>query len=78
MKLSDSNELHKDPLQYRQLIGCLIYLTITQPDTTYLVRVLSRFLHAPCKPHMKVAILMLCYLKSILGQGLIFDFLDDF
>ena len=77
VKLSDSGELFKDPSQYRQLVGCLIYLTITQPDITYSVHMLSRFMHASRKPHMEVALHVLRYLKSSLGQGLFFPFHND-
>ena len=64
IKLSDSGELLKDPSQYRQLVGRLIYLTITRLDITYSVHMLSRFMHAPHKPHMEVALRVLRYLKS--------------
>ena len=77
IKLSYSGELLKDPSQYRQLVGCLIYLTITQPDITYSVHMLSRFMHASRKPHMEVALHVLRYLKSSLGQGLFFPFHND-
>ncbi|XP_050139250.1 uncharacterized mitochondrial protein AtMg00810-like [Malus sylvestris] len=46
-KLSDQGELLKDPEKYRRLVGRLIYLTITQPDITYSIHVLSRFMHEP-------------------------------
>ena len=69
IKLSNAGELLRDPSQYRRLVGCLIYLTITRPDITYSVHVLSRFMNAPRKPHMEVALRVLRYLKSSPGQG---------
>jgi hypothetical protein len=77
MKLSDSGELLKDPSQYRRLVGRLIYLTITRPDITYSVHVLSRFMHAPRKPHMEAALRILRYLKNSPGQGLFFPSQND-
>ncbi|RVW60610.1 Retrovirus-related Pol polyprotein from transposon RE1 [Vitis vinifera] len=69
IKLSDSGELLKDPSQYRRLVGHLIYFTITRPDITYSVYVLSRFMHAPRRPHMEAALRVLRYLKNSPGQG---------
>ncbi|BBG97645.1 Ankyrin repeat family protein [Prunus dulcis] len=71
-KLSDKGELLKDPEKYRRLVGRLIYLTITQPDITYSVHVLSRFMHEPRTPHMDAALRIVRYLKSTPGQGLLF------
>ena len=34
-----------DPGRYRRLIEKLIYLTVTRPDITFVVGVLSRFMH---------------------------------
>ena len=31
--------------RYRRMIGKLIYLTVTKPDITFVVGVLSRFIH---------------------------------
>lgn len=64
LKLSDACDLLTDPAKYRRLVGCLIYLTITRPNITYVVHVLSRFMHEPWKPHMEVALRILKYLKS--------------
>jgi hypothetical protein len=72
LKLSKSSDLLKDPFQYRRLVSHLIYWTITQPNITYSVYVLSIFMHAPRKPHMEPALRVMRYLESSLGQGLFF------
>ena len=77
VKLSDEGELLKDPSPYRRLVGCLIYLTVTRLDITYSVHIFSRFMHAPCKPHMEVVMRILWYLKNNPGQGLFFSFQND-
>lgn len=77
VKLSDEGELLKDPSPYRRLVGRLIYLTITRPDITYSVHILSRFMHAPRKPHMKAAMQILRYLKNNSCQGLFFSSQND-
>ncbi|BBN69613.1 hypothetical protein Prudu_1056S000200, partial [Prunus dulcis] len=71
LKLSDAGDLLTEPAKYRRLMGCLIYLTITRPNITYVVHVLSRFMHEPRKPHMEAALRILKYLKTP-RQGLFF------
>ncbi|RVW66050.1 Retrovirus-related Pol polyprotein from transposon RE1 [Vitis vinifera] len=77
IKLSDSDELLKDPSQYRRLVGRLIYLTITRPNITYSVHVLSRFMYAPRRPHMEAALRVLRYLKNSPGQEGLVDIEAD-
>ena len=78
LKLSGKGDLLKDPSHYRRLVGRLIYLTVSRPDITYSVHVLSRFMHQPCKLHMEAALRVVRYLKNALGQGLFFSSNSDF
>jgi hypothetical protein len=39
--LKDEGELFEDPNRYRRLVGKLNYLTITRPDISYAVSVVS-------------------------------------
>ena len=62
---------------YMQVIGRLIYLTITRPDITYAVHILSKFMHAQCMPHMKAVMRVQRYLKNNSGQSLFFPSQND-
>ena len=44
-------ELLRDPGRYRRLVGKLNYLTITRPDISFPVSVVSQFLQLPCDSH---------------------------
>lgn len=55
----------------RCLIRQLIYLTITRPEITYAMNMLSQFMHSPRQPHMDIVTRVLCYLKSCPGKGII-------
>ncbi|GKV27163.1 hypothetical protein SLEP1_g36366 [Rubroshorea leprosula] len=59
-----------DPMQYRRLVGKLIYLTITRPEISFAVHTLSQFMQAPRQPHLDAAMRVLRYLKSSPGQGI--------
>ena len=48
----DDEDLLKDPLVYRRMIGKLLYLTITRPNLGYFVNRLSQFLTKPQVPHL--------------------------
>ncbi|XP_031259399.1 uncharacterized protein LOC116117527 [Pistacia vera] len=61
----------EDPSHYQKLVGRLIYLTMTRPDISYAVHILSQFMHGPKQSHMDAAIKVLKYLKGCPGLGLL-------
>ena len=48
---------------YRQLIGCLLYLTHTQPDIYYAVSVASRYMDQPHEIHWRAAKMILNFVQ---------------
>jgi len=52
LALSDRKFL-VDPMQYRRLVGKLIYLTITRLKLCYAVHILAQFMQAPHEKHME-------------------------
>ena len=78
LKLSDKSDLLKDLGRFRRLVGRLIYLTVSRLDITYVVHVLSRFMHQPRKLYMEAALRVVRYLKGAPGQGLFFSSNTDF
>ena len=62
-----------DATLYRQLVGSLIYLTVTRPDISYAVHVVSQFMAAPRSPHYAAVIRILRYLNGTIFDGLHFS-----
>ena len=63
----------RDPGRYRRLIGKLNYFTITRPDISFPVSVVSQFLQSPCNNHWDAVIRILRYIKGIPGQGMLYE-----
>ena len=61
-----------DPGRFQRLVGKLIYLTVTRPDLSYAVSVISQFMHKPCKHHLEAAYRILRYLKKAPGKGILY------
>ena len=45
-----------DKGRYQRLVRCLIYLSHMRSDLTYVVCVVSRFMHNPSKAHMNAIV----------------------
>ncbi|CAM8909312.1 unnamed protein product [Rhodiola kirilowii] len=66
-------ELLPDPMIYRKMVGKLIYLTITRPDLSHAVHILSQFMNEPNTDHLKAANRVLRYIKGAPAQGIFFS-----
>jgi len=62
-----------DASLYRQLVGSLMYLTVTRPDIAYAVHIVSQFMAAPRTIHFTAVLRILRYVKGTLGHGLQFS-----
>lgn len=70
---NESGELIENPSHYRQLIGRLLYLTLSRPDITFAVHCLSQFMAAHRIPHLQAIHHLLRYIKGNPGQGLLYS-----
>ena len=68
----------EDATKYRQLVGSLNNLTITRPDISFAVGILSRFMQKPCEGHWSTAKRVLRYLKETQEFGIKYTQVDDF
>jgi hypothetical protein len=58
---------------YRRIVGSLIYMTITRPDLSYAVGVVSQFMQTPRKPHLDAVRRILRYIKHTLQCGIFYE-----
>ena len=71
LKLSTNSTQEKvDGKLYRQLVGNLLYLTITRPDLAYAVGIVSRFMADPHIKHWKETKRILRYIKCTYQLGI--------
>jgi hypothetical protein len=73
----DSGQLLADPTSYRRLVGRLLYLTLSRPDISFAVQVLSQFMDKPRAPHLDAATQVLRYIKTSPAQGMFFPVISS-
>ena len=64
--------------KYQQFVGILIYLTTTRPKITYVVGILSRYMHKPCEGNWYGTKRVLRYLKGNQDFGIKYTKVKDF
>ena len=62
-----------DATLYRQLVGSLVYLTVTRPNIAHAIHLVSQFLAAPFSTHYAAVIHILHYIKSTMFHGFHFS-----
>eukprot|EP00257_Ricinus_communis_P013579 XP_015571049.1 uncharacterized protein LOC107260820 [Ricinus communis] len=67
---SDGSPL-PDPSLYRTVVGSLVYLTITHPDITFIVHIVSQFVISHTTVHWAVVLCILRYLRGTQFQTLL-------
>ncbi|XP_020523867.1 uncharacterized protein LOC110007393 [Amborella trichopoda] len=68
-----NGEALPDPTFYSQLVGKLIYLTISRSDIAYAVHMVSQFLSASCSVHLAVVLRIIHYISDTHHQALFFS-----
>ena len=63
LRAADGTPL-SDPTRYRHLVGSLVYLTVTRPDISHAVHILSQFVSAPTSVHYGHLLRVLRYLRG--------------
>lgn len=71
-QLSAEGQRFDDPTLYHSLVGALQYITITQPDLSFAVNLVSQFLHSPTLAHFQAVKRILRNVKHTLAYGLSF------
>ncbi|GFZ15868.1 hypothetical protein Acr_25g0002770 [Actinidia rufa] len=63
--------LLEDPTLYRELVGCLVYLTVTRPDISYAVHIISQYVSAPRSTHWAALLRIMRYVCGTVYQSLL-------
>jgi len=69
----NEGNLVKDTTMYKRIVGSLIDMTITRPDLSYVVGVVSQFMQTPREPHLDVMKRILRYIKHTLQCGIFYE-----
>ncbi|KAH9685900.1 hypothetical protein KPL70_014158 [Citrus sinensis] len=66
----DENGVKVDETEYKQDVGCLMYLAATRPDLMYVLGLVSRYMGCPTELHMQAVKRVLRYLRGTMNLGL--------
>ncbi|PNX81554.1 copia-type polyprotein [Trifolium pratense] len=69
--VKDENGTATDAREYKQMVGCLLYLLSTRPDLAYSVCLVARFMDRLTKLHVTAIKRIMRYLKGTLADGII-------
>lgn len=67
----DPGAIYEDISRYQRLVGKLLYLTITRPDISFAVQLLSQFMQKPKVSHWNAALRVIKYIKMEPGKGIL-------
>ncbi|KAK6120967.1 hypothetical protein DH2020_045294 [Rehmannia glutinosa] len=70
--LPNGGDLSRSREDTGRLVGKLNYLTMTRPDISFPVSIVSQFLNSPCDSHWNAVIRIVKYIKGSPGKGLVF------
>ena len=65
-------------IEFRSIVGSLMFLCNTRPDIQFAVSLVSRYMNDPSILHLKAAKRILRYVKGTIGYGLHYSHVDKF
>lgn len=69
----DEGDLLPDPTMYRRLVGSPVYLTITRPNISYTINLVSQFMTNPRHLHLAAFKHIILYILGTPSLGLLFS-----
>ena len=69
---TDEGQFLEDLTLYWKIVGSLIYATITRPDLSYPVGLVSQFMQVPRKPHLDCVRRIIQYLSATVDYALFY------
>ncbi|XP_050117649.1 uncharacterized mitochondrial protein AtMg00810-like [Malus sylvestris] len=68
---ANDGQLLSSPTEFRALVSCLQYLTLTRRDISFAVNTVAQFMASLCQPHLLAVKRILRYIKGSLTHGLL-------
>ena len=66
----DTSVIFEDPTMYKNMVGSLVYATISRPDLSYPFGLVSQFMQVPRKPHPHCVWWIIRYLNATIDYAL--------